>query len=293
MHLNIPEVLRAETAYNYLKPLAAKALFKGPHLRNSCKDVMAVAVEDGLATLELARKSLYDILPEAMFHPVDRFDGLPEYEYKEHFAREVERQHTEEAHARAFFDRFDNAFFTLSSTVAVLKDSEYSDNSIISRIICDNLPQEYRDNRFVRRSMEFMPHCRNIRGNIDLITLMLRKILAEENLMMQPQSRVVLCEDPAPRYDCCLQEDTTLGNCYAGNVYPAYGMTYKVEYWSEDACDCDFPQFVNDMQVYRDFLNDFFMGIGTGLDIEITCHTLPVRVSDDMLYNYLNYNTNL
>lgn len=293
MHLHIPGDIRAEVVNNYLADKRKDCLFLGNHKRNAYEDILSVCQDDGIVKLELSRQGLYDILPEALFHPVDRFDNIPANEYKERFAEEVEQQRIEESNARSFFSIFDKTLFDLSSIAYSLREREYRGNNILADIICDCLPEEYRANRFVIHTLEFVPRCRSIRGNATLISLMLRKVLAEEGIRLVPNIKRTTFEDSSPRYNYRLQADSDNPGFYLGNCYDEEELYYEIQYWNEDVCNETFLEFIDEIKVYEKFINDFFMGLETAIRFNISTITLPVRLSDELYFNYLNFNTNI
>lgn len=293
MSVTFPAGIRAEIVCNYLEGVRKEISFRGTHKRNVYEDILSVSQEEDVLKIELSKPGMYDILPEALFHPVDRFDNIPANEYKERFAEEVEEQRREEANARSYFSLYDRFLFGLSSAVVSLKSRDFNDNRVLSDIICDSLPERYSSNRFVARTMEFMPRCRSIRGNETLLTLMLRKIMADEGLKLTCVDRPVAFEDEAPRYNCRLRQQGDYEELYLGNRYDEDMLCYEVQYWDEDSCNETFLNFVAEIGTFRDFLNDYFMGIETSLSISVSTDALPIRLSDEMCFNYLNYNTNL
>lgn len=54
-----------------------------------------------------------------------------------------------------------------------------------------------------------------------------------------------------------------------------------------------FAMFLEEMKVYERFVNDFFVSICFRLQFDIETEAWPVRLSDEMCYNYLGHNTNL
>lgn len=293
MHLHIPSDIRAEIVCNYLIGHKKELQFLGSHKRNAYEDILSISREDDYIKIELSRQGLYDILPEALFHPIDRFDNLPANEYKERFAEEVEEQQAEESNGRNFFAVFDKTVFNLSSIVANLKDEYYSGNDVITEIICDTLSERYKNNRFVKQTLEFIPRCQSLRGNETLISLLLRKVLEEEGLKLRPVGRLTSFEDASPRYNCDLREEGPEGALFLGNCFDENILCFDVQYWNDDFCDERFLEFVEEIRIYEDFMNDFFMGIESPLHFIISTHTSPVRLSDDICFNYLNFNVNL
>lgn len=293
MHLNIPSDLRAEIVSNYIGETSKDIVFLGGHKRNAYEDILSIARDDDAVKIEVSRLGLYDILPEALFHPIDRFDNLPANEYKERFAEEIELQRIEESNARSFFSAYDRAIFDLSAVVARIKDDEYGDNHVLSDIICDSMSDEYKSNRFVARAKEFTPRCQSIRGDNALLTLMLRKIMADEGLRLVMNNSVMSFEDKRPRYNYRLQEDAYATEPYLGNCYDETVVHYDIQYWNDDYCDDSFLDFVDEIKVFEKFVNEYFIGIETSVCFNLSATTLPVRLSDTLCYNYLNFNTNL
>lgn len=294
MHLVIPDDIRAEILNNYLGNHKKDISFVGNHKRNAYEDISSISKEYETIKIDVSRQGLYDILPEALFHPIDRFDNIPSNEYKERFAEEVEQEKIEEANARAFFSLYDKFIFELSSIVSKLKQVDYNDNETLSKIICDSLPAEYKSNRFIERTMEFSPLCKSIRGNRTKVTLMLRKILAEEGLKLAPQNTSQSYTDVNPKYGCqILSEDDVNTEVFLGNTFEENVLLYDIQYWNDQYCNESFLEFVNEIKVFEDFLNDYFVGIETSIHFNLSAHTLPVRLSDEMCHNYLNYNTNI
>ena len=101
--MNIPSDIRAEIVGNYLEDIKKEFVFLGNHKRNAYEDILSISQDEGVFKIELSRQGLYDILPEALFHPVDRFDNIPANMYKERFEEEVELQHIEEINCRVCF----------------------------------------------------------------------------------------------------------------------------------------------------------------------------------------------
>jgi len=293
MH-NIPLDIKAETLLAYL-PKEKKAIeLKGSHNRNAYEDIAAINEdESGIINVAIARNSIYDILPESLFHPIDRFDNIPSNEYKERFKEECERQQIEEDNARKFFKPFDNIIMELNTIVYDLKN-DISNSSILKDILCDGLSERYRKNRFIKKVTEYIPICRNIRGNKSLLSFMLRYKLFDEHIRISEHLNHNSMQDSHPRYNFQLIDSTSSDDDYfLGNEFDENITTYNIQYWSEDECGEDFLAFVEDMSVFEDFLNEYFMGIETCIKFNITKTSLPVRLSDEVFYTYLDYNTNI
>ena len=97
--------------------------------------------------------------------------------------------------------------------------------------------------------------------------------------------------DPSPRYEN--QLDMELGACYVGNTYDDSFMSYDIYYWSDDIADEHFLELIDEVEMLRGFLKDFFLSIEEDLVFNISHDDPPLRLSDEVFYNYLNYNTNI
>lgn len=292
--MRIPADIRAEALMAYIPPEARMVEACGLHRRNTYRDILdAVDGPSGKTVISVSRKGLYDILPEGLFHQLDRFDNIPANEYKERFDEECRLQQEEEADARRFFSPFDRALLEIGAAVWGMMQERYSDQNVLSDIILDSLPAEYESNRFVRRAREFVPACAAIRGDITLISMMLRKVMSDEGIRVRAVSAASLFSDTDPRYVCSLDSSPEGEDAYLGNEYGEEETVYAVSYWNEDECGPGFLGFVSELRTFERFVNDFFIGIGSRMRFVVVTDALPVRLSDDICFNYLDYNTNL
>lgn len=290
----VPLDIKAETLLSYLPRDKRTIELKGSHKRNAYEDIADINVDEhGIFNIGISRNGIYDILPECLFHPIDRFDNIPANEYKERFKAECEQQQIEEDNARRYFQPLDNVLMELSSVITESKNNE-AYTQILENIVCDNLSESYCNNRFVKKAKEYMPMCRNIRGNKSLLSLMIRHILLDEHIKIYDSQIQNQIKDPMPRYNSRLDDEVSADNeFFLGNEFDEDMTVYNIHYWNEDECGQDFLSFVNDMGVFEDFLNDYFIGIESRLKFKISATSLPVILSDDDFYTFLGYNTNI
>ncbi len=295
MNYSLPADLRAEILLNYIPSHNRHVEICGSHRRNAYQDILEFGRNDkDEYEIAVCKDGLYDILPEAMFHPADRFENIPANEYRERFRAEYEKELEEEANARRFFKPFDAFLLGVGCCVAEFAERNYAHNEVLVDMICDTMPEEWRENRFVKATLPFVPMCRNIRGNKTLIVLMLRKVLFEEGLRIEEQRCVERLRDDDPRYNFRLDDEVSeQGDTYLGNEFDEEVSTYTVHYWDDEACDERFLNFVAEMEIYETFLNEYFVGIESKLRFDITTDAPAVVLSDENSCNYLNYNINL
>lgn len=289
---NIPEDLNVELLLSYLPEGNYKVFFKGLHKRNSYKDIVDIEEKhDGTLMLGIGRNSLYNSLPEFMFHPVDRFDDIPKSEEKERFVEEYQKQEQEKENAYKFFEPLDLLLLKLRVMVREKINEYVESNKVLIDIIGDQLTDKQKNNRFIKQALCFIPTCKNLRGDMTLLTFMLRKIFMEEGLRIEKHRDVVSYTDDTPKYSDGL--DSTLGDGFVGNTFNEPTTTYDIHYWSDENCDKDFPVFLEEIETFRLFVQDYFLSIEEVLHFNIYQDGFPLKLSDDTTFNYLNFNTNI
>lgn len=292
MLTNIPEDINVEELLSYLEEGMCKVVYKGLHKRNVYKDIVDIEErKDGSYVVGISRHSLYNSLPEYLFHPIERFGSLVKKEDQKKFSEEYEQQEKEREKAYLFFAPLDLLLLNIRLEVRK-KLKEYTDSNIVLlNILSDNLTEDRRNSRFVRQAIKFLPSCKSIRGDKTLLTLMLRKIFMEEGLLIEVCNKKEIHKDPTPRYDDSI--GAQLDSLYLGNIFEQEVPTYKIHYWSDEECDEHFLQFVNDVETLRSFIQDYFMSVEEILRLDICTDSAPLRLSDNLIFNYLNYNTNI
>ena len=288
---NIPQDINAEVLLGFFPQDSFRVKFCGLHKRNAYNDILEIEKEQEKFLLHLGRNSLYNSLPEFLFHSIDRFDNIPEREKKQRFSEEYAKQEKEKEQAYKFFSPIDTLLFQLRLEVRERLNKYVESNTVIHDILLDKLTAEQRENRFVKRTTPYISSCKTIRGNRTLITLLLRKVLAEEGLKINVKSKQTEFTDEEPRYGN--SEGCEIGDVYVGNTYSESVITYSISYWSDEDCNEDFLPFVNDLEVFRQFVQDYFISVDSILVFDVSKDTSPLRISDTTLYNYLNYNTNI
>ena len=288
---NVPQDINAEVFLGFFPQGTFRVKFCGLHKRNAYNDILEIEKEQEKFLLHLGRNSLYNSLPEFLFHCIDRFDNIPEREKKQRFSEEYAKQEKEKEQAYKFFSPIDTLLFQLRLEVRERLNKYVESNTVIHDILLDKLTAEQTENRFIKRTTPYISSCKTIRGNRTLITLLLRKVLAEEGLKINVKSKQTEFTDEEPRYGN--SEGCEIGDVYVGNTFSESVITYSISYWSDEDCDEDFLPFVNDLEVFRQFVQDYFISVDSILVFDVSKDTSSLRISDTTLYNYLNYNTNI
>ena len=291
---NIPEDLNVELLLTYFSQKNLKITMKGQHKRNAYKDILQLKERhDGTLEIEVARDSLYNALPEYMFHPIDRFSNLPPLERTEKFEEEFDRQEKEKEHAYKFFAPVDIQLLLLKSKIRERLHPLTGENTVLQKLIVGEAAFEHlSQGRFTRRVLPFLPYCRIIRGEKTYITLLLRKVFVEESLQMECKGITSQYWDEEPRYE--YQLGMTLDEGYIGNEFDENVITYIIHYWSAEDCDKDFEEvFLRDIEQLRNLIEKFFISIEETFRFDISHDESPLTLSDDENFYYLDYNTNI
>ena len=247
----LPNDINIEDILSYLPKGSYRIFINGLHKRNSYKDIICCEeTSDGITEFHVGRNGLYNSLPEYMFHPINRFDNIPEREKKERFAEEYAKQELEKENAHKFFSPIDVLLLDLKTKVKDKINQLASDNIIIQNIIGDTLPEKEKSNRFIKRTIPFLPNCKRIRGNTTLITLMLRKVLFEEGLFLKKENIESEVLDNEPQYNYKVT-DHQIDSIYLGNQFSENITTYTINYWSDEECTEHFNLFLEELETYR------------------------------------------
>lgn len=287
---NLPTDINAEVLLEYYPKGTFDVDLKGLHKRNAYMDILGLEDHGERMQLSLGRNSLYNSLPEFLFHPIDRFD-LPQNNQKERFKDEYENQEQEKENAYKFFAPIDLSLLHLRIRAKHQINTLTYGNKVLIDIISDNLTGKQKSNRFIKSSLEYLPYCKIIRGDRTLITMMLRKVLMEEGIVINIFSGNKTFTDRTPRYKT--EVDSELSSLYVGSEFEQETLCYNVHYWNDEVCNENFNSFIDEIEEYRMFVQDFFMSVESILEFNV-CHDAPaLRLSDTTIYNYLNYNTNI
>ena len=287
----IPDDLCAEDLYDFIKGEECRISICGSHGRNAYKDICALEAEGSEVVLNICRKGLYDSLPEYMFHPVNRFDGISENEKAQKCAAECEAQQREIADARQFFSMIDSSLFLLNVEMRNKIREYVEDNKVLHHIIADDLSETERSNRFISKVLCFLPQCKRIRGNRTLISMILRKIFMEEGLTLRPATIGHDFADSEPCYQDSVGGnvgDMFVGNCYCENV-----LSYELEFWPSAVMSDDIHSFIKELEEFRVFIQSYFFGVDERLAFSLINSSDPIVLSDDIHMTWLNYNTNI
>ena len=287
----IPQDTNVEDLWPSCSLDSIKVIMKGTHKRNTYNDIVDIEEKfDGSSLISISRNSIYNALPEYLFHPIDRFSNLSGREKKDKFEEELEKQNTEKNNAYRFYAPIDLQMLRNRIMAREILRPITETNSILYDILGDRLTYNQHKNRFIKQAIPFLSSCKNIRGNKTLLTFFLRKVFMEEGLTMKMKSLRKEYRDEEPQYNDRLGD--AIEDTFVGNVYDEMVTAFDIYYWPE-VVDQGFSQLLDEIEEFRLFIQDYFMSVEEVLQFDIVHDDPAVRLSDDYLFNYLNFNTNL
>lgn len=289
----LPPDINAEVLMNYYPEGTMKVMLRGMHKRNTYCDVIEMEDLAGGTAFQatIGRRSLYNVLPEFMFHPVDRFDNLTQNDAKSAFYEQVQEQEKEKENAFQFFAPMDALLLRLKAQIRTSIEKYTDGNVLMQQIIGDHITQAQKENRFIRQVIPYLPLCKTMRGNRTLLTFMLRKVFMEEGLRLNLHQKQVHLHETETRYEN--ETGMILGEGYLGEEFDDLVPTYDIYYWSDKECTTNFQAFVDEVEALRQFVQNYFLSVEAELCFKIQQDTIPLRLGDETCLNYLNYNTNL
>jgi len=302
--LSLPEDLKLENLVLYLQNQETMNSrcdihFQGPHGRNTYKDISEIETyhisgendkQHIRYEINTSRKGLYDSLPECLFHDINRFTDIHKSDWEKSLPEQCRELQTEETNARNFFYPTDIALFLLKLKTAEYVQELSSSNSVLQNIIGDAVSEEDKSNRFIRKAFPFLPYCKTIRGNRTLISLMLRKIFSDEQIAIESHNESITGKDTLPRYQTEIGD--SLDSVFLGTERSDIIHNHHISLWIEEECSERFPDFIDEIERFRLFIQDFFISIEETLIFDIIKNE-PTVLNDDRKHQYLNYNTDI
>lgn len=252
-------------------------LLNGAFDRNYKKDITDYKLNtlNKSVVLNLSRNSLYDVLPEGLFHPVTRYGSLDAKDRK----KEFEVQLKEEANARKFFQPVDNELLwhkvKLETEARKLIHDPW--DSLDKLFVFDKVIPAVYQSRFKR----YLPFTNEIKGNSELTAFVLADIL---------QDKVIITTG----YEQELHSNDSFQICKLGDYQPAenficgLGFYDEINVWEftiELTDDYGIEKYVDPDLGYMNALItkfcDYFVPVELDTRIRIVCSTARAFCLDD------------
>ncbi len=285
--------LRQLAAVTSPAALVARFHLKGCHERTSSGDELLLSFRRKQKYAEirfqLKRDSLYHILPEYLFHPLDRYAGSEGDQ--EEFEKRYQEQKETEKKALAYFLPYDTVFQQLR-----IRFQDYLDAHILTndRFAADFLTAGYdipKDNDYIRRAYPFIPWMRCYRGHLQVLRLILVLALGRQT-SIDPSEGQVKKTPISPA--CHTTLDGSLSDLYCGNDYDEEIYILHITLSRPILSGAQIARETAMVDQFARFFQTWFLAVEQTLHIKFgDWQHPPILASGPRHELFLNYNTQL
>ena len=300
---NIPKELDADVAMavviQHMDSIADKKTcycyeFKGTSERTALGDNLGITARNRqnaapLVKFSLKRDSLYHILPEYLFHPLDHYLGADGD--TEEFDKRYKEQEEQKNKALTYFKPFDRHFQQLRTAYQQwLNDNIFSGNQFLSDFITDGHDVNL-NNPYIKAVYPCLPWVRDFRGNDEMIkTALGYAFIGHADIKKEYREADIPMSDNVPT-----RIGDSLGNLYCGATFIAKACIWKVFYQVEIDTKAHLEKIKAQIEEFNEFFSAWFLSVEDELIIRFGDKLAkPVlRKADDMEGVFLNYSTQL
>lgn len=276
-------------------PIKELYLFNGVHERTAKGDNLLISASTSTKRHQLKyslkRDSLYHILPEYLFHPLDRYadtDGD-----KEEFVKRRKAQKEIENDALEYFYPFDKSFQVLRTTFQQKLNNEILSNNLF---IVDFITEGYdinKDNPFIKGVYPCIIWLRNNRGVKKLLEVAIKHAFHDSlnsyNLESEEQSSEIDSDS------CHITLDGEIDNLFCGSRYYYLEESINVKYQVEIISENQIHELKSEITEFEKFFKAWFLTQNQAIIIKFGDYNkqpiMNVGTSNDDLF--LGYNTQL
>lgn len=299
----LPEKIDADVACAIVKSLfdsveqnnvSYKYIFKGVSERTALGDSLSINIKTkqngthGIA-FSFNRDSLYHILPEFLFHPLDRYLG-PDVDNEE-FVRRHKEQEEQEENAILYFSQFDEQYQKLRiSFQEWLNTYVFNGNSFIADYLTADCHFN-RQNPYIRAVYPCIPWLRDYRGSEDMIKTAL-KYAFEGNAVVK---RIWKDEDMPLSGSVHYSIDGSMDDLFCGATFKTGGYLWHVKYQTVIKSASDLASLKVLISEFSSFFQDWFLSVEESLLVEFGDWTAAPDLSSEQTETgvFLNYSTQL
>lgn len=276
-------------------PIKKSYIFSGVHERTAKGDNLLVSASTStkrhLLKYSLKRDSLYHILPEYLFHPLDRYadtDGD-----KEEFVKRRKAQKDIESNALEYFYPFDKSFQLLRTSFQYKLNDEILNNKLF---IVDLITEGYdvnKNNLFIKRAYPCIIWLRNNRGVKKLLEVAIKYAFSDSlnsyDLVSEEQSSSIDADT------CHITLDGEIDGLFCGPKYFYLEESINVEYQTEIISEAQIQHLTAEIKEFEEFFKAWFLSQNQTIKVEFGDYNkqpiMNVGTSNDDLF--LGYNTQL
>lgn len=276
-------------------PLHNTYVYKGVQERTAKGDDLLMSLQANTKKNSvryiLKRESLYHILPEYLFHPLDRYSGCDGDE-EEFLKRRKEQKQTKE-NALKYFYPFDRAYQEMRTSFQLhLNDRILRNNTFIVDFITEGKCLN-RKNQFIERVYPCILWLRAYRG-VKRLTEMAIRFAFSNNIVkysyIQREEK-----KPIDMAACHCSLDGTIDDLFCGNSYTEFITIIRVVHQTLITSHKQIEILNREIEEFRDFFQSWFLSLNQHIEIVFGDYKkepfMYVGSSDSDLY--LNYNTQI
>lgn len=300
---NIPKELDADVAMSVIIPhinlISDKKPtytyeFKGVSDRTASGDELAISIRNrqnlpSLIKFSLKRDSLYHILPEYLFHPLDQYLGADGD--VEEFDRQYKEQEEQKNKALNYFKPFDLHFQHLKiEWQQWLNENVFSGNQFLSDFITAGYGVN-TNNPFIKAVYPCVPWLRDCRGSDDMVRTALMFAFTGNATVNKEYKEI----DIPISYDVPSQIGNSMGNLYCGETFKSIVCTWTVFYQTKIETEQHLELIKMQIKEFKEFFLSWFLSLEDKLIIEFGDKSATPDLSEnrDSKGVFLNYSTQL
>lgn len=276
-------------------PIKKSYVFSGVHERTAKGDNLIVSTSTSSKRHQikysLKRDSLYHILPEYLFHPLDRYadtDGD-----KEEFLKRRKAQKDIENDALEYFYPFDKSFQYLRTLFQEKLNNEVLNNKLF---IVDFIIEGYninKNNLFIKGAYPCIIWLRNNRGVKKLLKVAIKYAFHDSI-----NSYTFLSDEqsfPIDADTCHISLDGEIDDLFCGPRYYYLEESINVEYQTEIISEDQIQRIKSEIKEFEEFFKAWFLTPNQTIKVDFGDYMkhpiMNVGTSTDDLF--LGYNTQL
>ena len=300
---NIPKELDADVAMSVIirhmdsvadkKPVYSYE-FKGVSERTALGDNLDITLRNRQnaalsVKFSLKRDSLYHILPEYLFHPLDHYLGTDGD--AEEFDKRYKDQEEQKNKALTYFKPFDQHFQRIRTTYQQwLNENIFSGNQFLSDYITEGYGVNL-NNPYIKAVYPCLPWVRDFRGNDEMIkTALGYAFIGNASIEKECIEASIPMSDEVPS-----RIGGSLDDLYCGTTFIAKICMWKVFYQTEIKTEAHLKQIKSQINEFDKFFSAWFLSLEEELIIGFGDKLAKPDLcgDDDAKGIFLNYSTQL
>lgn len=268
--------------------------FKGVFERTAMGDTVRLFIknkvkEPSIVSFSLNRDSFYHILPEYLFHPIDRYYGTTGS--PDEFDRRYDEQEEQKRNALTYFNFFDQKYQELRVKLQLwLNEHIFKGNLFLSDFITHDIPFN-RSNPFIMSVYPCLSWLRNHRGNQQMMKTALSYAFSGCASVDYQREEEQMALDEGIHSSA----EGTIDDLFCGATFCTRTYCWHVRYQTPIGTEARLTELQKDIKEFTDFFATWFVAIEDHLQIEFGDWKEPpiLTTSQSPTGIFLNYSTQL